>query len=107
MIHNNAVSVNKVSAVRLREAKGRLSYKRGGRELKGKVRVRVQKREGKIPQPSVSSLSLTYLKYSYWSKLIYLLFHVWTEDMFLFSALPVFVNTERHLKVVVTSTSMR
>jgi hypothetical protein len=32
------LSVNKVSAVRLREAKGRLSYKRGGRELKGKVR---------------------------------------------------------------------
>jgi hypothetical protein len=28
--------VNKVSAVRLREAKGRLSYKRGGEELKGK-----------------------------------------------------------------------
>ena len=29
----------------------------------------------------------------------HLLFHVWTEDMFLFSALPVFVITERHLKV--------
>ena len=28
-----------------------------------------------------------------------LLFHVWTEDMFLFSDLPVFVITERHLKV--------
>ena len=45
-IYNNIIyiiiiyymSVNKVSAVRLREAKGRLSYKRGGRELKGKVR---------------------------------------------------------------------
>jgi hypothetical protein len=30
-------SVNKVSAVRLREAKGRLSYTRGGEELKGVV----------------------------------------------------------------------
>jgi hypothetical protein len=28
--------VNKASAVRLREAKGRISYKRGGEELKGK-----------------------------------------------------------------------
>jgi hypothetical protein len=48
--------------VRLREVKGRLSYKRGGEELKGKARVRTEEREGKIPQPSVSSLSLTYLK---------------------------------------------
>jgi hypothetical protein len=38
------MSVNKVSAVRLREAKGRLSYKRGGRELKGKARVRTEER---------------------------------------------------------------
>jgi hypothetical protein len=36
--------VNKVSAVRLREAKGRLSYKRGGGELKGKARVRTEER---------------------------------------------------------------
>jgi hypothetical protein len=39
------LSVNKVSAVGLREAKGRLSYKRGGRELKGKARVRTEERE--------------------------------------------------------------
>jgi hypothetical protein len=38
------LSVNKVSAVRLREAKGRLSYKRGGEELKGKARVRTEER---------------------------------------------------------------
>ncbi len=28
------------------------------------------------------------------------LFYVWTEEIFLFGDLPVFVNTERHLKVV-------
>ncbi len=36
----------------------------------------------------------------------FLFYYVWTEDIFLLSDLPVFFNTERHLKVV-TSTSMR
>ncbi len=39
-------------------------------------------------------------------KLITFLFYVWTEDIFLLGDLPVFVNTERCLTVV-TSTSMR
>jgi hypothetical protein len=39
-------------------------------------------------------------------KLPTFLFYVWTEDISLFGTLPIFVNTERHLKVV-TSTSMR
>ena len=46
-------TVNKVSAVRLREAKGRLSYKRGGKE-KGKARVRTEER-GRGEDPSTFS----------------------------------------------------
>jgi hypothetical protein len=41
------LSVNKVSAVRLREAKGRLSYKRGGEELKGKNKSENRRERGR------------------------------------------------------------
>jgi hypothetical protein len=47
------MSVNKVSAVRLREAKGRLSYKRGGEELKGKNKSE-NKRAQRGEDPSTS-----------------------------------------------------
>jgi hypothetical protein len=77
-----------VSAVRLREAKGRLSYKRGGEELKGKNKNENRRERGRS-QPPVSSFQLTNLFITIFIGLNYLLFyfmfHVWTEDMFLFS----------------------
>jgi hypothetical protein len=42
-----SLSVNKVSAVRLRDAKGRLSYKRGGEELKGKNKSENRRERGR------------------------------------------------------------
>jgi hypothetical protein len=57
------MSVNKVSAVRLREAKGRLSYKRGGEELKGKNKSENRRERGKIPHSTSRFIFIiTYLK---------------------------------------------
>jgi hypothetical protein len=51
------LSVNKVSAVKLREAKGRLSYKRGAAEREMKVKIKSKNRRDRgrslnLPLPS-------------------------------------------------------
>ncbi len=95
--------------LRLREAKGRLSTKLKlrtrwrWRGVKRKKRVRVRTEERGEDPPTSRFIFVINLFKTVLIGLNYLLFYFmsghWTEDMFLFGNLPVFVNTERYLKV--------